>query len=464
MADDRVRQPVKITSPSTDANEAEVDGSGNLQVLAVGTGTFVVQEDGAALTALELIDDAIFVDDTATHSTGATKGMGIMAVAVPTDVAIEANDIGMPAMSLDRRLHTDTDIVAQTLAALTVTDDGSFTLATNGGTVIGDVNIVDHIPGVGATNLGKAGDAAAASTDTMVAIAAIRDDVLTALSPTLDGEYTQVRVNANGALWVEDVGGGSGTSAVDRAAFTSCTTAFTPTGGHMDEAAPTDVTEGQMGAIRMSANRAMHGMIRDGAGNERSANVTAANELSVTGVVDLGADNDVTIEGGAVVGTDGGAGPADAISIGGTEAGGNFQEILVDSAGAVSVNVLTGGGEAVPVTPTLTIGTTTDLAAGSTLEIDTPEQNSDTRTIRGFTASASVPLKAELIEVNNSVETVKVVLFSRAGEGIVYVAPHRDYHEKTFGGTGGDDLFRLQLTNLDNSQAADVYGTLFMEA
>ena len=91
-------------------------------------GTFVVQEDGAALTALQLIDDAIFIDDTATHITGTTKGMGIMAVAVPTDSAISANDIGMPAMSLDRRLHVDADItasVALDVSAATVTVDGS---------------------------------------------------------------------------------------------------------------------------------------------------------------------------------------------------------------------------------------------------------------------------------------------------------------------------------------------------
>ncbi len=64
-----------------------------------------------ALNELDMYD-AIYIDDTATHTTGVTKGMGIMAVAVPTDTAIEANDIGMPAMSLDRRLHVDADITA----------------------------------------------------------------------------------------------------------------------------------------------------------------------------------------------------------------------------------------------------------------------------------------------------------------------------------------------------------------
>ena len=90
------------------AGSPATKGAGN-----VGNGTqrvTIADDDtnqSAIKTAVELIDDAIFVDDTATHSTGTTKGVGIMAVAVPTDSAIAANDIGMPAMSLDRRLHVD---------------------------------------------------------------------------------------------------------------------------------------------------------------------------------------------------------------------------------------------------------------------------------------------------------------------------------------------------------------------
>lgn len=85
-------------------------------VTVAGTGTLAVQEDGAALTALQLIDDAIFVDDTATHTAATTKVMGIGAVATPTDTTLNANDIGMPGMSTDRRMWTDTQIVGQDAA------------------------------------------------------------------------------------------------------------------------------------------------------------------------------------------------------------------------------------------------------------------------------------------------------------------------------------------------------------
>ncbi|KKL63861.1 hypothetical protein LCGC14_2170880 [marine sediment metagenome] len=119
----------------TFTDEAAVDASGHLQVdlaassvnvTVVGTGTLVVQEDGAALTALELIDDTVYVDDTAVHATGTSKGLGIMAAATPTDGSVDANDIRMLAMSVDRRLHCDADItasVALDVSAATVTVD-----------------------------------------------------------------------------------------------------------------------------------------------------------------------------------------------------------------------------------------------------------------------------------------------------------------------------------------------------
>lgn len=45
-----------------------------------------------------------------------------------------------------------------------------------------------------------------------------------------------------------------------------------------------------------------------------------------------------------VIGTDGAAGPTNAISIAGTESGGNLQELLVDSDGHLQVDILSGGG------------------------------------------------------------------------------------------------------------------------
>lgn len=45
-----------------------------------------------------------------------------------------------------------------------------------------------------------------------------------------------------------------------------------------------------------------------------------------------------------VIGTDGGAGPSSALSVAGTESGGNLQELRVDSDGHLQIDVLSGGG------------------------------------------------------------------------------------------------------------------------
>lgn len=69
-------------------------------------GTFAVQASvvGSALTALEIISSAIYVDDTATHSTGTSKVFLLGAAATPTDAAVNANDIGAVAMTVNREL------------------------------------------------------------------------------------------------------------------------------------------------------------------------------------------------------------------------------------------------------------------------------------------------------------------------------------------------------------------------
>ena len=74
-------------------------------------------------------------------------------------------------------------------------------LAANDGVDIGDVDVTDIVPGTGATNLGKAVDAVAGASDTGIALLAVRDDATGTLTP-VDGDYVQLRTNANGALHV----------------------------------------------------------------------------------------------------------------------------------------------------------------------------------------------------------------------------------------------------------------------
>lgn len=70
--------------------------------------------------------------------------------------------------------------------------------------------------------------------------------------------------------------------------------------------------------------------------------VTAELSAVDNAVLDSIATNTTGLD--TTVGTDGAAGPAGAISVGGTESGGNFQEVRVDTDGHLQVDVLSGGG------------------------------------------------------------------------------------------------------------------------
>jgi hypothetical protein len=120
-----------------DANgrlKVEVFDSGDSHTVDNG-GTFAVQVDGNALTALQLIDDIVYTDDTSTHSTGSSKGALFMAAATPTDGSVNANDIGAVAMTVDRKLHV------AVMDALPAGTNGIGKLTSNAGVTIGAVEI-----------------------------------------------------------------------------------------------------------------------------------------------------------------------------------------------------------------------------------------------------------------------------------------------------------------------------------
>lgn len=107
-----------------------------------------------------------------------------------------------------------TELQVDIVGALPAGTNAIGKLAANTGVDIGDVDVTSVIPGTGATNLGKAVDSAGGATDTGVAPLAIRDDALGALTP-IEGDYVNLRVDANGALWVIP----SGTVAISAASL-----------------------------------------------------------------------------------------------------------------------------------------------------------------------------------------------------------------------------------------------------
>lgn len=185
---------------------AIVDGSGN-QITSFGGGTQYTND--AALTV---------------GSTVGTMALGRASAAAPTNVSAD-NDVALPWY-----LRNGAQATVVTAAGALVGGD-----ATNGL----DVDVTRVIPGVTATALGKAEDAAHASGDTGVLSLAVRNDAGSALAGT-DADYIPLTTDNTGALRV--TGGGGGTQYTQDAALTVGSTVGTMAMGRASAAAPTDVS------------------------------------------------------------------------------------------------------------------------------------------------------------------------------------------------------------------------------
>lgn len=334
-----------------------VDSDGHLQVDALSAvvtnaGTFAVQESGAALTALQLIDDAVYTDGTGTPSKGLAVmgtdgtnpqiistnttghvniadggnvisvdwngtappvGAGVEATALRVTVATDSTGVlsvddnggsltvdnaalsvtggGLEASALRVTLASDSTGVLSiddnggsiTIddGASSITVDGTVTLQANSGVDIGDVDVISVIPGTGATNLGKAVDAAAGATDTGVAVLAIRDDALTTLTP-IDGDYVPLRVNSTGALHVTGGGGGTQYNIDDAGGATDTGTVLLAI--RDDSLTTLTPVDGDYVALRVSSTGALH---VTGGGGGTEYNEDAATPGTITGTATM---------------------------------------------------------------------------------------------------------------------------------------------------------------------------------
>jgi len=363
------------------------DNSGSLTVDAVDldirnlTSTDVVTVTGGAGQTADVkitLDGEVVVLGAGAASIGilgANSGVDIGDVTINNASGTSAVNIqdGGNSITIDGSVSISGAVDTELPAAATLTDNfanpttpaiGAFSMVWDGatwdrqlgdqtdGTLVNlgsnnDVTITSQVPGTGATNLGKAIDSVAGTTDTGVAMLAVEDASLSATA-TADGDYAPLRTTARGALWssldeatiitdAQAVDGspagtvgfhilgtdgtnaqifktdsngelqvdvltlpaitgtvtanaGSGTfvnsdtaTQVDDAPFTPATSRILMIGAEFDDTTPDSVNEGDGGAIRMSANRNLYSTIRDAAGNERGVNVTAGNALVVDG-------------------------------------------------------------------------------------------------------------------------------------------------------------------------------------
>lgn len=193
---------------------------------------------GPGLTSLQSIDDLVLAEDVA--SADGDKGVQVLAVRKASPTNLSGTDGDYEPLQVNAgRLWTSTTIDT----ALPAGTNSIGKLGANPGVIIGDVNVVSAIPGTGATNLGKAEDAASASGDTGVMTLAVRSATPGNTSGT-DGDYEPLQVSG-GKLWTNAEGQvASGATDVGNPV---------KVGGRYNNSPPT-LTDGQRGDAQLDVN------------------------------------------------------------------------------------------------------------------------------------------------------------------------------------------------------------------
>jgi hypothetical protein len=173
--------------------------------------------------------------------------------------------------------------------------------------------------------------------------------------------------------------------------------------------------------------------------------------------VDIGDVDVLSLPSDTFVATDGAYGKG--VLIQGDD-GTDRHNVLVDTSGHLQVDVLTGGGSDSPATPVVATANSTNTAAGSSADLDTADQAAN-RDLWGVIVSASVPFKVQIKKVEDATPSnLSALIFGRPNEAVYIEPPHQDFWTLT-GGAAGLDAFRASVTNMDNSQAADLHATFF---
>ena len=208
----------------------------NGRLYVVNSGVFAVQETGAALTALQLIDNLVLLED----ALAASGDPGVQALAVRADTAAAkaadgdyvplltdstgllwsriGNGSGASAVNIQDGGNSITidnatlsvvgggteatalrvTIASDSTGVLSI-DDNAGSLTVDGTVAVSSIT-TSVVPGTAATNLGKAESAGHTSGDVGVFALAVRNDAGTALASDL--QYSPLQVDSVGALRV----------------------------------------------------------------------------------------------------------------------------------------------------------------------------------------------------------------------------------------------------------------------
>ncbi len=295
-------------------------------------GTFAVQESGSALTALQLLDNIVYVDD-ADWTDGTSSHALVGGLYQSTPQTVTDGDVAPFNITANGALHVAVQGTV-TVASHAVTNAGTFAVqAAQSGTwtvdlgatdnavldnIDGDLTtIIGHVDGIegllttidGDTgsiltavqlidNLVLAEDATHQTGDPGVMLLAVRQD--TQADFGADGDYVPLSIDADGQLRVAAgvVTASADSEYADDADWTDGTSVHTLVGG-LYQSTPQTVTDGDVAPFNITANGALHVAVQ-GTVTVGSHAVTNAGTFAVqaaqsgTWTVDLGAtDNGV---------------------------------------------------------------------------------------------------------------------------------------------------------------------------
>lgn len=224
-----------LTLPNVTIGAAIPAGTNNIGDVDVLTlpnvtnaGTFAVQVDGAALTALQLLDDVVFAED-AGHVSG-DKGVMALAVRKDTGAALAGLDADYSPLQVDSSGNLRVNVAAGGAGDGSILDGVSSSIKA---TVLDYTNsnplavrltdtTGDYVGAGAGTQYTE--DAAAAADPVGTQIVSRRRDTLSATEVSLDGDVIAVNASNKGELYVKHVDAipvtdNSGSLTVDNAAL-----------------------------------------------------------------------------------------------------------------------------------------------------------------------------------------------------------------------------------------------------
>jgi hypothetical protein len=205
---------------------AGTNNIGDVDVLSIAAGdNNIGNVDVVTLPALPAGTNNIGDVDVLTLPAGTVAGSSSLPAG--TNNIGDVDVLTLPALPAGTNNIGDVDVL--TLPAGTVAGSSSLPSGTNnigdvdvltlpsipaGTNNIGDVDVLSIVPGTGATNQGKAEDAAHTSGDTGVMSLAVRNDAGTAVAGT-DLDYIPITTNSAGHVWVTQSAVTPGTAAAN---------------------------------------------------------------------------------------------------------------------------------------------------------------------------------------------------------------------------------------------------------